>query len=181
LIGVWHQSKEQLDQNNIWFVTRIKYKTKYQIIKELPIIHNTVGNLTIIEHQIVQLNNTTTPLKLIKAINDEGKVLLFLTNLNDETTTTIIGIYKKRWDIEIFFRFLKQELNLSHLVSMNVNGITIILYVTLILSMLLLIYKQMNQIGYKTAKRRFRIQLDEYITALIVEDCGGDSRKWFSG
>jgi hypothetical protein len=64
---------------------------------------------------------------------------------------------------------------------MNVNDIAIILYVTLILSILLLIYKQMNQIGHKTAKRRFRIQLDEYITALIVEDCGGDSRKWFSG
>jgi hypothetical protein len=64
---------------------------------------------------------------------------------------------------------------------MSVNGVAIILYVTLILSMLLLIYKQMNQIGYKTAKRYFRIQLDEYITTLIAEDCGGNFHKWFSG
>ncbi|MBB3187380.1 hypothetical protein [Microbacter margulisiae] len=45
---------------------------------------------------------------------------------------------------------------------------------TLILSMLLLIYKRLNNIGYKTAKRRFGIELDELMMALIVRFCGGD-------
>ena len=62
---------------------------------------------------------------------------------------------------EVFFRFLKQELNFSHLMSVNKNGIKIILYMTLIASMMILIYKRINEFGYKTAKRRFSIELDD--------------------
>ncbi len=47
----------------------------------------------------------------------------------------------------------KQELNLSHLVSTNKNGIEVMIYMTMIASMLLLIYKKVNSLGYKTAKR----------------------------
>jgi hypothetical protein len=45
---------------------------------------------------------------------------------------------------------------------------------TLILSILLLIYKRINDIRYKTAKRRFAIELDELIIAMIVRFCGDD-------
>ena len=78
-----------------------------------------------------------------------------------------------------FFRFIKQELNFSHFMSTNENGIKIILYMTLILSMLILIYKRINQIGYKTAKRRFGIELDELIMAIVVQYCGGDPNLVF--
>ena len=50
---------------------------------------------------------------------------------------------------------------------------------TLILSMLILIYKRINQIGYKTAKRRFAIELDELIMAIVVQYCGGDPNLVF--
>ena len=150
-------------------------------MEDLPIQTNHVNNLTITHHQLIKLNNRTTTFKLIKAINEDNKELLFISNLIHEDIQTIIQIYRKRWEIEVFFRFLKQELNLSHLVAMNENGITIILYMTMILAMLILIYKKINQLGYKTAKRRFKIQIDEYITALIVEECGGDSSKWAFG
>lgn len=74
----------------------------------------------------------------------------------------------------MFFRFIKQELSFSHFMSTNENGIKIILYMTLILTMLLLIYKRLNKLGFKTAKRRFTIELDELIIAMIVRFCGGD-------
>jgi len=45
--------------------------------------------------------------------------------------------------------------------SVNENGIKIILYMTLIASMMILIYKRINEFGYKTAKRRFSIELDD--------------------
>ncbi|RXM54388.1 hypothetical protein BOQ60_25805, partial [Chryseobacterium sp. CH1] len=62
------------------------------------------------------------------------------------------------------FRFMKQELNLSHLVSLNKNGIEVMLYMTMIASMLLLIYKKVNNLGYKTAKRRIAMELQIYET-----------------
>lgn len=74
----------------------------------------------------------------------------------------------------MLFRFLKQELNLSHLVSLNKNGIQVMLYMTLMVAMLVLIYKKANNIGYKTAKRRFSMEIRNLAIALIVVQCGGD-------
>ena len=51
-------------------------------------------------------------------------------------------LLSKRWDIEVFFRFMKKELNLSHQVSLNKNGIEVMVYITMIASILLLIYKK---------------------------------------
>lgn len=74
----------------------------------------------------------------------------------------------------MFFRFLKQELNVSHLVSLNKNRIQVMLYMTLIVAMLVLIYKKANNIGYKTAKRRFSMEIRDLAIALIVVQYGGD-------
>ena len=79
----------------------------------------------------------------------------------------------------MFFRFIKQELNFTHFISVSENGIKIILYMTLILAMLILIYKKINKIGYKTAKRRFHIEMCDLVTAVIVVYCGGDPKLVF--
>jgi IS4 transposase len=65
----------------------------------------------------------------------------------------IAEIYRQRWDIEVFFRYLKQNLNLKHIVSRNENAIKVMLYMTLILSILIIVYKKKNKISsYKIAK-----------------------------
>lgn len=107
-------------------------------------------------------------------------MLLFVTNMRETPAgelvpaKDIITIYKLRWDIEVFFRFIKQELNFSHFLSTNINGIKIILYMTLILAMLIHIYKKYNNVGYKTAKRRVKMELEELLTIIIVKACGGN-------
>lgn len=177
-----HSCYAQMQASQIWFVTRLKEKVRYQHISNLQAVTGVViGNLTLLSDE--QINFPRHPqlyFRLIRAQNEKGKTLSFLTNRFDLSVDEIIRCYHKRWDIEVFFRFLKQDLNLSHLISMNTNGITIILYMTMIASILLLVYKKCNQWGYKTAKRRFTIELDQYIIALIVEACGGDSSKWIN-
>jgi IS4 transposase len=79
--------------------------------------------------------------------------MYFITNIDDLKASEITEIYKMRWGIEVFFRFLKQELNFKHLVSRTQNEILVMLYMTLITAMLLMIYKQTNEIsGYKIEK-----------------------------
>jgi hypothetical protein len=101
------------------------------------------------------------------------KQFWFLTNNFELPAKEITDAYKRRWDIEVFFRFIKQELNASHLLSLNKNGIEVMLYMTLIVAMLLLIYKRINNIGYKTAKRRFTMEVRNLDIDLIVIKCGG--------
>ena len=90
-----------------------------------------------------------------------------MTNEFELSAKEIADYYRKRWDISVF-RFLKQELNLSHLVSMNKNGIEVMIYMTMIASMLLLIYKKVNDLGYKTAKRRIAMEIRDMITAILI-------------
>ena len=49
---------------------------------------------------------------------------------------------------EVFFRFVKQELNARHLISINTNGIEVMLYMTLITAMLVLIYSEIEDFFY---------------------------------
>jgi hypothetical protein len=111
-----------------------------------------------------------------KPEKDEKDILL-ITNITDLSPDTIAKMYRRRWDIEVFFRFLKQELNFSHFVSLDENGMQVIMYMTMITAMLVMIYKKENKIGYKTAIRRMRIELERLAIAIIVLESGGDLKK----
>jgi hypothetical protein len=122
-----------------------------------------------------------TPLRLIiaQSKSEKNKQYWFLTNEFKLPAKEIAQAYRRRWDIEVFFRFLKQELHVSHLVSLNKNGIKVLLYMTLITAMLVLIYKKENGIGYKTAKRRFFMEVRNLSIAMIVAQCGGNPQLLF--
>lgn len=178
---------EDITQKQWMFVTRVKENTRYKVVEELTTVKGTqIGNLSVQEDSLVYLYNsdskkTTTFFRLLRTRNEQGKSFLFLSNMKDAAAEDIIMIYKKRWDIEVFFRFIKQELNFSHFISTNVNGIKVIVYMTLILAMLIHIYKKYNNVGFKTAKRRVKIELDDLLTALIIQISGGDPNIFFRG
>lgn len=175
----------ELDSNGISFVTRLRTDARYVVLEDInPQKGLIVNNLNVVNDQRVNLYRTGIcvvehPFRLIQTVNEKGVPYWFLSNRFDLTSEEIILIYKKRWDIEVFFRFIKQELNFSHLISVNENGIKILLYMTLILAMLILIYKKINGFGYKTAKRRFAMELEEIIDDYLIQYCGGDPNTFF--
>lgn len=176
-----------LDQQDTYFVTRLKDEFRYRIIKQIEDGKNRpVGSLELISDQIIQLGKPNSKqfledsFRLIIAFNPKTKITyFFLTNLFDTTTEEILSFYKKRWDIEVFFRFLKQELNFAHITSTSENGMMIMMYMTMIASMLVLTYKRINNVGYKTSVRRISFELNEFIIKLIVKHCGGDPNLVF--
>jgi IS4 transposase len=76
----------------------------------------------------------------------DGTEYWFLTKLFDIETEEALLYYKKRWDNEFFFRFLKQELNSTHINSTNPYGIAVMMHRTMITAMLVLVYKKLNKI-----------------------------------
>jgi IS4 transposase len=171
---------EQLNREKIEFVCRLKESRRRETVRTMETGNNRrIGSLFPVSDEEVRLFGTNNKMpteetfRLITTVNDRGDPYLFLTNIFDLLPEVILLFYRKRWDIEVFFRFLKQELNFSHFFSTKTNGIKIILYMTLILSMLILIYKRKNNLGFKTAKRRFMYELDWLLTRIIVHLCGG--------
>lgn len=188
-----------LNKENIFFVGRLKTNRRYDLIStdEIKGAEKDLGELKLISSQLIHLfkDNKVDKENVYRLIiaerkekidttppDNKGKVrkkentFYFITNNLGLTPKEIAETYKQRWDIEVFFRFIKQELNASHFISVSKNGITVMLYMTLIAAMLLQLYKKLNDIGYKTAKRRFTIELWEAIIAIIVTECKGDPR-----
>ena len=90
----------------------------------------------------------------------------------------ITTIYKSRWQIEIFFKFIKQELNFNHLLNRSENGIKVMLYITMIASILLLVYKKKNNLkGYKILKQKFIQDLERELVRNFVILCDGNIEK----
>jgi len=171
---------EELNRKEIEFVCRLNENRRREVVRTIETGNGRrIGSLFLVSDEEVRIfgDKSKKPSKetfrLITTVNDEGNQYLFLTNVFDLLPEIIVLFYRKRWDIEVFFRFLKQELNFSHFFSTKANGIKIILYMTLILSMLILIYKRKNNLGFKTAKRRFMYELDWLLTRIIVHLCGG--------
>lgn len=171
-----------LNQQPTSFVTRLRDNVRHRVINQIEDgKHRSIGSLELISDQTIQLGAPNTKkfledsFRLITAINPKTKITYsFLTNMFDKKVEEILSLYKKRWDIEVFFRFLKQELNFTHITSTSENGMMVMMYMTMIASMLVLTYKRINKVGYKTAVRRISFELNEFIIKLIVKECGGD-------
>ena len=156
-----------------WDDWEVMKDSKVKLYTGKPVL-NKRGNIHHREEKV------ETCFRLVVIKNEKkDKEFWFLTNEFELSAKEIADYYRKRWDIEVFFRFLKQELNLSHLVSMNKNGIEVMIYMTMIASMLLLIYKKVNALGYKTAKRRIAMELRDMITEILIIFAGGDPGKVF--
>jgi len=185
-------------KESVCFIARAKENRKYVELEKIPFTDSDLGTLELIRDSKVYLYTgqpvinkrgnkhyrqelVEEPLRLIIARSKEESLTeyWFITNNFELTPKEITDAYRRRWDIEVFFRFIKQELNASHLISLNKNGIEVILYMTLITAMLVLIYKRANKIGYKTAKRRFAMEVRDLAIALIVLKCGGNPEVFF--
>ena len=121
------------------------------------------------------------PFRLIVAASksNEQAEFWFITNDFELPAKEITGAYRRRWDIEVFFHFIKQKLNTSHIISFKQNEIQVMLYMILIVAMLVLIYKRANNTGYKVAKCRFAMKLRDLTIAMIVIKYGGDPNLFF--
>lgn len=193
------RAMNEFDKKSVKFIIRAKENRKFEeitsllndgttpkwdgweVVKDSKVklytgkpIQNKKGNM----HYREEMVENEFRLVVIKNEN-QNKEFWFLTNEFNLSAKEISEYYRKRWDIEVFFRFLKQELNLSHLVSLNKNGIEVMVYMTMIAAMLLLIYKKANNIGYKTAKRRIAMELRDMITEILIVFAGGDPKKVF--
>ena len=78
--------------------------------------------------------------------------MVLITNNMKAQAIDIVRYYRRRWDIEVFFKFLKQELGFSHFISTSVHGIKVMLYMTLIVALLVKIYAMTHDMGPRLAK-----------------------------
>lgn len=186
------QSFAEFDEQGTLFVGRVSDNPRYELIslistlsptKEQTETLNESEELVFLQDSSVYLYESSHKLshrkiRLIQYLHkDKDIVLSFVTNVWDIEAQTVAQIYKMRWDIEVLFRFMKQEMNLTHFVCNDINAIQVMLYSTLITSMLVLIYKKKNNIkSYKAAKTQFFKELLYEIILIMLESEEGTQK-----
>lgn len=132
-------------EQGVYFVTRRKDNAVYEVTetREIP------QNRSILSDEIIQLTGEAGKkcpclLRRVTYYNaDKDETFVYLTNHLKLGATTIVSIYKDRWQMELFFKALKQNLKIKTFVGTSANAVKIQIWTALIV-MLMLRYLQLK-------------------------------------
>ena len=133
---------QRWSQAGVYFVTRAHSNMVYQVleVREVPRRSNVLRDETIQLSSAYAQKRCTTILRRVGVWNAEHeREFVFLTNITHLAASTIAAIYKERWQIELFFKALKQNLKIKTFVGTSENAVQIQIWTALI-TMLLLKY-----------------------------------------
>lgn len=135
LLNIW-------DSNQVYFVVRHKDNMKFKTVKELELSEQ--RHQHVLKDEIIELTGTKTkekyPRKLRRvALWDEKnqQTIEVITNQMSWTANTITELYKARWEVEIFFRDIKQQLHIKSFIGTSHNAVMIQIWTALITILIL--------------------------------------------
>jgi hypothetical protein len=151
------------NNKNIRFVTLKKTNAKYAVIKS----QKTDITKGVFSDEIVEFTGYQThkkypyPLRIIRFVDKESeKELEFLTNDFELEAITITQIYKARWEIELFFKTIKQNLKIKRFIGNSSNAVWTQVWIALIAYLLVSYLKFMHRSKLSVQKLFQRIQVN---------------------
>lgn len=131
-----------IDDAGSRFVTRLKKNTPLTVVHENGVSRNSNIISDRIGHLPARLaasrsNPLQVPVREIRLTIETGKVLRIVTNDLDTPAQDIADLYKQRWQIELFFRWVKQTLRIRHFIGVSENAVRIQVAVALIVFLIL--------------------------------------------
>ena len=135
----------RLDQGGVFFVTRIKKDTRYEVVER----RQATAGKKIVSDEMIRLTSRKSrkkypeTLRLVTLETDGGEPLQFLTNHITLSDATIADIYKDRWQIEVFFKLIKQNLRIKSFIGSSANAVWTQIW-TAMIAMLLIKFLQLK-------------------------------------
>lgn len=154
-----------LNTQGVWFVTRAKTNIDYTVVGQ----HQISGKGVLSDEHISLRGQMTKAkyskeLRLIRYYDEEReKMLTFLTNNFKLAATTIAHIYKSRWQIELFFKWIKQNLKIKSFLGTSKNAVLTQIWVAMCYYLLL------TYIKYQTKYSFSLLQLSRVLREMLFE------------
>lgn len=143
-----YQKFEQLTQNGVIYVTKMKKSLRYSINSDM-MYQNTEGMMEIRIQQVTftkQLKDDESIIHNARIItyvdSKKYKLISLLTNDLESDPDEIIAIYRQRWEIELLFKQIKQNFPLKYFYGESANAIKIQIWVTLIANLILMVLQR---------------------------------------
>ncbi len=178
LLNIW-------DSNQVFFVIRHKENLRFNTLKELELPDN--RHQHILKDEIIALEKTTSKekyrgkLRRVSVWDDKNKqVIELITNQLNWTANTISELYKSRWQIEIFFREVKQLLHIKSFIGTSENAVMIQIWTAMITILILKYLKQIakykwhlsNLVAFLRLNLFVKINLNKWLNEPFEVDVG---------
>jgi len=128
-----------MTERQIHFVGRMKSNARFEVVEEL-----TVMGAGVLEDQLIKLSSPMAKKQcpgILRRVcfkrEEDGKVLSFITNDTKRTAAEIADLYKQRWQIELFFKWIKQNLKIKRFIGTSENAVKIQIIIAMIAYLLL--------------------------------------------
>ena len=136
---------EELTRKGIYFVTRLKSNAVYDEIRRRA----GRRSKNIVDDETIKLNGSQTPFRLIHYISPEDQhEYHFITNAMHLSAQTIADVYKERWQIELFFKWVKQNLKIKTFLGTSANAVMTQVWVALCLYLILAFIRFISKTVY---------------------------------
>lgn len=147
--NVDYAQHEVFTSKKIWYVTRLKENALYEARQEFDIPDNADSGVLKDEQIELSYGKNKTEKHLSKRIaywdSTNGRLFEFITNIMDLAAEEIAQIYKKRWQIELLSKQLRQNFPLKYFLENNENAIIIQIWSVMLANLLLMILKSQIQ------------------------------------
>ena len=121
---------EELDSNGVYFVTRLKSNADYDQIRR----RSGRRSKNIEDDETIMLKGTKTPFRLIRYVDPtDNHEYHFITNAMHLSAQTVADIYRERWQIELFFKWIKQNLKIKSFLGTSPNAVLTQIWIALCL------------------------------------------------
>ena len=147
----------------VYFVTRMKDNAVYEAVEKraVPRHRNILSDEIILLTGAQAQNKCPHPLRRIVVWDaDNEREIVLLTNHLDFGATTIADIYKERWQIELFFKALKQNLRVKSFVGTSENALRIQIWTALIAMLLLKWLHHLSKAGWSLSNLASMLRLN---------------------
>jgi hypothetical protein len=142
-----HARFARLREAGVSFVCPLQAQASYRVTAERPVTATPTadGDVVLADEEITlgspnNRNGAVLPqLRLVTSRNAAGVVRRFVTDRHDLTAAEVATLYRKRWQIELFFRWLKHQLKATHLFGTSKEAVWLTVLVCAIVAVLLLL------------------------------------------
>ena len=137
----------RLHQGGVWFVTRLKSNSRYEVVR------SKAASGPVLADQLMRLSSPQGQayypelLRRVHYLDPEGKEYVFLTNRLDLPALEVAELYRRRCQIELFFKWIKQNLKLKAFYGTSKNAVLIQIWTALIAYLLLVWLKFKSKTG----------------------------------
>ena len=167
---------KQLNNNNIYFVTRLKANARYHVIERRTVPKN--KGLT--SDQTIELTGARAkngPFRLRRIGYQDANTGIhytFLTNHFKLAASTIADIYKARWQVELFFKWIKQNLKIKSFLGTSKNAVLTQIWIAMCVYLLLSYIRFLNHIRPSLQQMLRLLQLNLFERRALLALLRGD-------